>query len=133
MLYIVFQERISYLEQLQLRRRTDIHTGTNTQTHTKVNSYINSQIYTYYTMDVAWFEIHYNNPIDHGRCRGLNFLKTKKTNSIVKKSWQWTSIGMTWSHRKILIRTIYNLLRDGSTDVYRFLRMPYPVLTCFRL
>ena len=132
--YTVFQERISYIEQLLFNTHTHIHTYTppNELTHTKVNSYINSQIYTYNTIRVAWYKVCYNNPIDHGRCRGLNFLwrlipLLRNPDNGLQLEWRDLM-------EKSLIRTIHNLLRDGSTDVYRFLRMPsYPVLTCFRL
>ena len=106
-------------------QHTYIHTYTpqNVLTHTKVNSYINSQIYTYNTIRVAWFEVCYNNPIDHGRCRGLNFLwrlipLLRNPDNGLQLEWRDLM-------EKSLIRTIHNLLRDGSTDVYRFLRMPY--------
>ena len=108
-LFIVLQKRISYLELWHLHacRYTHTYTHMYTYMHTytqTVNPDINSQIYT--TIRVAWlrFEVNFNNPIDHGRCRGLNFYL--KSNAIVQKSWQWTTIGMTWSHRKILYHTI---------------------------
>ena len=75
MLYIVFQEKISYLEQLQLLRYA-LAKDTYTQMCISINSkyehnrskfiYQFTNLHLYNTMVVAWFELHYDDPIGHG-------------------------------------------------------------------